>query len=59
MANHVGPNNSHRQGYKMTLAMAADLSENLQLFQRNYKLLVKENVFLDLFVMVFEEHNLK
>ena len=36
MANHVSPNTctSHRQGYKMALAMPADSSENLQLSQR-------------------------
>ena len=26
---------------------------------KNKRLLIKENVFLDLFAMVFEEHNLK
>ena len=35
MGNHVGPNTSHRQGYKMSSAMPADSSENLQLPQRN------------------------
>ena len=35
MANHVGPNTSHRQGYKKASAMPADSSENLQLSQRN------------------------
>ena len=79
MANHVGPNTSHRQGYKMASAMLADSSENLQLSQRNdgpepatihqrplyiianknKRLLIKENAVLDLFAMVFEEHNLK
>ena len=79
MANHVGPNTSHRQGYKMASAMLADSSENLQLSQRNdgpeqatiardryniianknKRLPIKENLFLDLFNMVFEEYNLK
>ena len=35
MANHVGPNTSHRQGYKMASALPADSSETLQLSQRN------------------------
>ena len=35
MANQVGPNTSHREGYKMASAMPADSSENLQLSQRN------------------------
>ena len=35
MANHVRPNTSYRQGYKMASAMPADTSENLQLSQRN------------------------
>ena len=35
MANHVGPNTSHRQGYKKASDMPADSSENLQLSQRN------------------------
>ena len=79
MANHAGPNNSHRQGYKMASAMPADSIENLQLSKRNdgaepatiardrslqstkgkYRLLIKENVFLDSYTMVFEEQNLK
>ena len=29
MANHVGPNTSHRQGYKMASALPADSSEKL------------------------------
>ena len=33
--NHVGPNTSYRQGYKMVSAMPADSSETLQLCQRN------------------------
>ena len=32
---HVGPNTSHRQGYKIASAVPADSSENLQLSQRN------------------------
>ena len=32
---------------------------SLQSTKGKYRLLIKENVFLDLFVMVFEEHNLK
>ena len=79
MANHAGPNNSQRQGYKMASAMPADSIENLQLSKRNdgaepatiarnrslqstkgkYRLLIKENVFLDSYTMVFEEQNLK
>ena len=35
MANHVRPNTSYRQGYKMASAMPADTSENLQFSQRN------------------------
>ena len=35
MANHVGPNTSHRQRYKIVSAMPADSSETLQLSQRN------------------------
>ena len=35
MANHVGPNTSYRQGYKMMSGMPADSSETLQLSQRN------------------------
>ena len=35
MVNHVGPNTSYRQGYKMVSAMPADSSETLQLCQRN------------------------
>ena len=35
MANYVGPNTSHWQGYKMASAMPADSSENLQLSHRN------------------------
>ena len=35
MVNHVGPNTSYRQGYKMVSAMPADSSETLQLSQRN------------------------
>ena len=35
MANQVGPNTSHRQGYKKASAVLADSSENLQLSQRN------------------------
>ena len=27
--------------------------------KKNKRLLIKENIFLDLFLMVFEEHNLK
>ena len=79
MANHVGPNTSQRQGYKMVPTMAANSTENVQVSQRHvgpepatiarnsslqstkekYSLLIEENVFLDLFAMVFEEHNLK
>ena len=35
MANHVGPNTSHRQGYKIVSAVPVDSSENLQLSQRH------------------------
>ena len=35
MAIHVGPNTSHRQGYKIASAVPADSNENLQLSQRN------------------------
>jgi len=35
MGNHVGPNTSHRQGYKMASAIPADWSENVHLPQRN------------------------
>ena len=35
MAIHVGPNTSHRQGYKIASAVPADSSENVQLSQRN------------------------
>ena len=35
MANQVGPNASHRQGYKKGSAVPADSIENLQLSQRN------------------------
>ena len=35
MANHFGPNTSHRQGYKLVSAMPADSSENVQFSLRN------------------------
>ena len=49
----------------MVPAIQADLSENLQLFPKNsgpepaLQSLIKGNVFLDLFAMVVNEHNLK